>query len=298
MRRMKLGMTAAAALLACSLTACGDAGDDDDGGPDVEAESDCDDKFEDGTRMAELADAGEIAIGVRFDQPGLGLKDATEDIPEGFDVDMAKLLIADLCIDPDSDAVTWTEAISEQREEFLTTGRVDLVAASYSITDERRALVGQTGPYLLTGQQVLVPADSDVESIEDLEGEEVCSASGSTSLENVEAAGAVRRARRHLQPVRRGRGQRHRSGDVDRRHDPARARRAVRGRGEGRRSRVLRGADRHRLLARRHPEMCEWINEVIQEAYDDGTWAEAFEANLGGEDVETPEPPALDACQS
>ena len=42
--------------------------------------------------------------------------------------------------------------------------------ASYSITDERRAVVGQTGPYFLTGQQLLVKTDSDVESIEDLKG--------------------------------------------------------------------------------------------------------------------------------
>ncbi len=45
------------------------------------------------------------------------------------------------------------------------------------------------------------------------------------------------------------------------------------------------------------PEMCEWINGVIQEAYDDGTWAELFEATLGSEDAATPEPPALDPCQ-
>ena len=61
--------------------------------------------------------------------------------------------------------------------------------ASYSITDERRAIVGQAGPYLVTGQQVLVKEDSDIKGIEDLKGEEVCSAEGSTSLENVEAEG-------------------------------------------------------------------------------------------------------------
>ncbi len=60
MRRMKLGMAAVAVLLAGTLTACGDAGEDDDDAPEVAAEEDCDDKFEDGTRMAELADAGEI----------------------------------------------------------------------------------------------------------------------------------------------------------------------------------------------------------------------------------------------
>ena len=45
-------------------------------------------------------------------------------------------------------------------------------------------------------------------------------------------------------------------------------------------------------------EMCEWINGVIQDSYDDGSWAEAFEATLGEGGAETPEPPALDECQA
>lgn len=86
MRRMRLGAFASTVLLAATLAACGDAGDDeggDGGGTQVEAESDCDDKFEQGTRMAELAEAGTINVGVRFDQPGLGFKGATDDLRPG-----------------------------------------------------------------------------------------------------------------------------------------------------------------------------------------------------------------------
>ena len=140
-RQMTFGMIAAVALLmAGALAACGDAGDDDEGGdtPDVEAESDCDGKFDDGTRMAELADAGKINVGVRFDQPGLGFKGGTDDLPAGFDVEMAKLLVADLCIDPeDTDAVNYEETISDNREPYLQTGRVDLVRGV--VLDHRRA---------------------------------------------------------------------------------------------------------------------------------------------------------------
>ena len=82
--------------------ACGDAGSDDEG-RDVEAEENAADDFDDGTRMKELAEAGEITVGVKYDQPGLGFKGATDDVPSGFDVEIAKLLVADLGIDPDSD---------------------------------------------------------------------------------------------------------------------------------------------------------------------------------------------------
>ena len=177
--------------LALSLTACGDAGDDDDSGTDVEVEENAADDFDDGTRMKELADAGKVMIGVKYDQPGLGFKGATDDLPSGFDVEIAKLLVADLGIDPeDTSVVTYEETISDNREPFLLQGKVDLVLASYSITDERRAEVGQTGPYFLTGQQLLVPTDSDVESIDDLAGQEVCSVTGSTSIDRINEQGA------------------------------------------------------------------------------------------------------------
>jgi len=44
--------------------------------------------------------------------------------------------------------------------------------------------------------------------------------------------------------------------------------------------------------------MCEWINGVLQEAYDNGSWAKAFESTLGEGGAETHEPPALDECQA
>ena len=120
------------------------------------------------------------------------LQGRRSDIPTGFDVEIAKLLVARSRHRPGgTDAVTWEETISDNREPYLEEGRVDLVLATYSITDERRQIVGQTGPYLVTGQQILVKEDSDIKGKEDLQGEEVCSAEGSTSIENVELEGMV-----------------------------------------------------------------------------------------------------------
>ena len=297
MRLIRTKAAVAGIGLALSLAACGDAGSDGEGS-DVEAEDVRAGKFEDGTRMAELAEAGEITVGVKFDQPGLGFKDAASDIPTGFDVEIAKLLVADLGIDPESDAVTWEETISDNREPYLEEGRVDLVLATYSITDERRAIVGQTGPYLVTGQQILVKEDSDVQGKEDLQGEEVCSAEGSTSIENVEAEGMVPAPApdysQCVEDVLNGTVEAMSTDGAILLGYAA----AEPGRAEGRRRGVLRGADRRRLLPRTSPEMCEWINGVLQEAYDDGSWAEAFEATLGEGGAETPEPPALDECQA
>jgi len=42
--------------------------------------------------------------------------------------------------------------------------------------------------------------------------------------------------------------------------------------------------------------MCDFINKSLQKAYDDGTWADAFDATLGKSGIDAPEPPALDQC--
>ncbi len=282
--------------LALSLAACGDAGDDDSGGSDVEVEENAADDFDDGTRMKELADAGKVVIGVKYDQPGLGFKGAADDLPTGFDVEIAKLLVADLGIDPeDTSVVTYEETISDNREPFLTEGKVDLVLASYSITDERRAVVGQTGPYFLTGQQLLVPTDSEVESIDDLAGQEVCSVTGSTSIDRINEAGA------------KGIGfdsysecvQKVLDGTVPAMSTDGSILAGYAAQNEGQLKVVGEEFSEERIgvgYSLEHPEMCEWINDVLEDSFEDGSWAAAFEKTLGPSGIETPDPPELDAC--
>ena len=188
MRIIRTRAAIVGACLALTLAACGDAGSDDEG-RDVGADKDAASSLKDGTRMKEIADSGKIKVGVKFDQPGLGFKDAASDSPTGFDVEVAKILVSKLGLDPKAD-VEWVETVSDNREPFLESGKVDLVLASYSITDERRQIVGQTGPYMVTGQQVLVKSDSDVAGIADLKGKEVCSVTGSTSIDKINEEGA------------------------------------------------------------------------------------------------------------
>ncbi len=279
--------------LALSLAACGDAGSDTEGA-DVEVQEDAASEFEDGTRMQELADAGAVKIGVKYDQPGLGFKDAASDIPTGFDVEMAKVLAASLGIAEDE--VEWIETISDNREPFLEDGTVDLVLASYSITDERRQVVGQAGPYLVTGQQLLVPEDSDVESTDDLAGQEVCSVTGSTSLENVKAEG--------MKPV----GfdtysecvEKVLDGTVQAMSTDGTILAGYAAQNEGELKVVGEEFSEENIgvgYSQDYPEMCQWIVDTITQAYDDGDYEAAFEATLGPSGVEVPELPEMDSCE-
>lgn len=295
MRITRTRAALATVALALTMSGCGGDAGEDDTGRDVKADENAAEKFDAGTRMKELAEAGKIVIGVKYDQPGLGFKDAAADIPSGFDIEVAKLLAADLGIDPASVKVTWQETISDNREPFLTSGKVDVVLASYSITDERRLKVGQTGPYMITGQQLLVTADSDVESIDDLKGKEVCSVTGSTSIDKINEKGA------------KGVGFDSYSECVSKVLDGSVQGMSTDGtilagfaaQNEGQLKVVGDAFSEERIgigYSLEHPEMCEWINGVLEDAFEDGSWAEAFELSLGPSGVEVPDAPALDGC--
>ena len=295
MRHIKRTRTAAIALtLVAALAACGDAGsDDDDAGADVTVKESAADEFEAGTRMKELADSGTITIGVKYDQPGIGFKGATDDMPKGFDPEIGKILAADLGIAPED--ITWKETISDNREPFLQSGEVDLVVASYSITDERRKVVGQAGPYYVTGQQLLVRSDSDIDSVDDVKGTEVCSVTGSTSLEQIEAKGAKPRGfdtySECVDQVL--------NGTVDAMTTDGAILLGYAAQNPEQLKVVGEPFSEERYgvgYSLDHPEMCEWITETLSDAEEDGSWAAAFESTLGKSGVETPEAPALDEC--
>ena len=294
MRVTRTVQAVAGAALAFTLAACGQAGTGGGSEVDVDVQENAAEEFEDGTRMRELAEAGEITIGVKYDQPGLGFKGATDDQPTGFDPEIGKILAGSLGIAPEN--ITWKETISDNREPFLQEGEVDLVVATYSITPERRQEVGQAGPYYVTGQQLLVKKGSDVDSLDDIRGQEICSVTGSTSLENIEKEGAKPRGfdtySECVDQVL--------SGTVEAMTTDGAILLGYAAENPDELEVVVEPFSEERYgvgYSKDYPEMCQWINDTLQASFDDGTWAEAFEATLGESGVETPEPPELDPCE-
>lgn len=128
--------------------------------------------------------AGSITVGIKYDQPGLGFREGNND-PTGFDVDVAKAVLAEMGYD-ESD-IEWAEAETPQRENLLENGQVDMIFATYSITDERAERVDFAGPYFVAGQDILVRADdTEINGPDDLNGRNLCSVTGSTPAQNVQ----------------------------------------------------------------------------------------------------------------
>ncbi|MGW4274372.1 glutamate ABC transporter substrate-binding protein [Streptomyces seoulensis] len=123
-----------------------------------------------------------IAIGIKYDQPGLGQK--TPQGYAGFDVDVAKYVAKKLGYNEDQ--IEWKESKSADRETMLQRGDVEFIAATYSITPKREEKVDFAGPYLLAHQDVLVRADdTSIKSPADLNSKKLCSVTGSTSAQNI-----------------------------------------------------------------------------------------------------------------
>ncbi|MFD1947750.1 glutamate ABC transporter substrate-binding protein, partial [Nocardioides aestuarii] len=278
MRFIRTKAVVAGVGLALSLAACGDAGTETGESVDVDVAENAADEFDDGTRMKELAESGDITIGVKYDQPGIGFMPAGAEEPVGFDPEIGKILAASLGIAPED--ITWKETISDNREPFLEEGEVDLVIASYSITDERREIVGQAGPYYVTGQQLLVKADSDIDSLDDVEGTEVCSVTGSTSLENIKAEGATPRGfdtySECVDQVL--------DGTVDAMTTDGAILLGYAAEQPDELKVVVDPFSEERYGVGYNidsPEMCGWIQDTITAAQEDGTWEEAFQNTLG-----------------
>jgi glutamate transport system substrate-binding protein len=292
----RLRGAAVAAALVLAVSACGNAGESDTDDSDVAVTDDAAAQFDDGTRMKELAEAGSVKIGVKFDQPGIGFKAAGQDAPTGFDPEMGKILAGKLGISPDK--IQWVETISDNREPFLQNDTVDFVIASYSITDDRRAVVGQAGPYYVTGQSLLVAKDDDsINGPDDLDGKKVCSVTGSTSIKTVEEEYGATPAGfdTYSECV-----DQLKNGSVD----------AVTTDGAILLGYAAEDPDALKVVGEpfseerygigygpSHPELCQFINDSLTASFDDGTWEEAFTATLGKSDVETPTPPELDPCE-
>ena len=185
MKRARLPLIALAAAGALALTACGGG---DTAGDDAASEPAEDVTFDEGTTMAALSEAGTITIGTKFDQPLFGLVGPSGE-PEGFDVEIGKIIAAQLGIAEED--IEWVETVSANREPFIENGQVDIVVATYTINDARKEVVSFAGPYYMAGQSILVLADNeDITSEEDLVGQPVCSVTGSTPAAMLEEIGA------------------------------------------------------------------------------------------------------------
>jgi glutamate transport system substrate-binding protein len=295
MRTIRYAAAAAAfgiLLAGCSSEAGNEAQQASDSTVDVEQNV----EFAAGTTMAELADAGKITIGTKFDQPGFGLLNPTTKQPEGFDVEVAKLVAAKLGIAPED--IDFVETVSANRESFIQNGQVDLVVATYTINDARKQLVDFAGPYYVAGQDIMVAKGNPlgIEGPDDLAGKNVCSVEGSTPAQNIRDK--YPQAQLTLFDVYSKCADALTNGQVDAvTTDNVILTGLVAGNPEGF---ELVGnpftEEPYGIgLAKGDTEFRNFVNDVLEESFGNGDWAAAWDRTAGAiSGQEAPEPPTVD----
>ena len=167
-------------LAATALVACGDDDDDEEGGEETTAAVEAE-QFPADTTMGRIQEAGEINIGVKFDVPPFGLNNPQTGEVEGFDVDLGNYIADRLGVE-----ATFREATSDNWIPLLVDGTIDLILSTMTITEERDLEIDFSEPYYVANGDVLVPADSDIQTLDDLNGNRVCTALGSTYADTIE----------------------------------------------------------------------------------------------------------------
>ncbi len=274
MRFTRTARTAAAVLaVAFAATACG--GDE-------------------ATSASQSAESGNLTVGIKFDQPGLGLRNPDGSF-SGFDVEVAEYVAGKLGVTPEN--ITFKESPSAQRETLIENGEVDYIVATYSITDARKEKVDFAGPYFVAGQSLLVSSsNTDITGPDSLNGgKRLCSVSGSTPAQKI----ADQYPDVQLQPYDTYSAcvEALRNGAVDAvtTDDIILAGYAAQYPGELKVVGEPFTEERYGIgLAKGDDETRAKINDAIDEMIADGSWQKAFEDTVGASGYPLPAQPTVD----
>ncbi|MFT4067353.1 transporter substrate-binding domain-containing protein [Paraburkholderia sp.] len=122
-----------------------------------------------------LSKAGQLNVGVKCDAPPAAFLDA-QGKPEGIDVDFARYIAKNAFGDPNKAAFTCVT--SATRMQMLISGKVDLVIATMSPTDERKRVVDFADSTNWGASGVLVRRGEQYTKLDDFNGKTLLSMKG------------------------------------------------------------------------------------------------------------------------
>lgn len=296
-RSMKMGAAVFAAAL--TLAACGSSDDSTDNKTDSSAGTVTKPSFAAGTTMDRIQKAGKVTVGVKYDQPGFGQINPTTNKPEGFDVEVAKLIAQGIFGGTKEDAaskITYVEAKSKDREPFIQQDKVDYIVATYTINDARKQVIDFGGPYYMAHGDVLVKSDNNtVKTLADLNGKKVCVVQGSTYPATLTAK--VPQATQLALSDYSSCENAVKDGRVDAMATDGPILIGLVSKSNGSEKVLnLNYTDEPYGVGLKKADTAfrNAINDRLQTIYDNGNWKSAFDSTLGKLGVTTPEPPKID----
>ncbi len=125
--------------------------------------------------LDEIKESGKIIIGVFSDKNPFGYVDENGDY-QGYDVYFAQRMAEDLGVE-----LEYVSTEPASRVEYLESGKVDVILANFTVTEERAQSVDFALPYMKVALGVVSPDDALIEKPEDLNGKKLIVAKGTTA---------------------------------------------------------------------------------------------------------------------
>lgn len=186
MKRTSALLMAAALMMTTVLTGCGSSADST---PAASADTVTDTSASSEGVPADvqkIIDAGVLKVGTKVDVPKFGLQNTATGEMEGVEIDLAYEIAGKIfgCTADEAkekNLVAFQGVTAKTRGPLLDNGEVDLVIATYTITEERKLSWNFSEPYYTDAVGLLVLKDSGINSIEDLDGKVIAVSQGSTT---------------------------------------------------------------------------------------------------------------------
>lgn len=143
-----------------------------------------------GSKLAAIKSRGHLNAGVKKDVPGYGYYDTAKGRFEGMEVDLCYQIAAAVFGVSYKEAraqelVEFTDVTPKTRGPLIDNGQLDVVAATYTITDERKKSWDFTNPYRSDYIGMLVKKGR-FSSLEDLDGAYIGVSQGSSTMTNIQ----------------------------------------------------------------------------------------------------------------
>ena len=138
-------------------------------------------KLFDSKAVQKIVKRGTLNVGVKQDVPNFGYYSAKTNTYEGMEVDLAKKIADELKV-----KVNYIPVTTQTREPLMDNGTIDLLIATYTINDERKASYAISTPYYYDQIGFLVQTKSGYKKLSDLNGKTIGVSQGSSAKAAVE----------------------------------------------------------------------------------------------------------------
>lgn len=144
--------------------------------------SGCTKKENNADALSKIMQRGKIIVGVKYDTKPFGYWNEKQELM-GYDVDLAKYIAKSIL--GSENKVEFKQVTSSNRILALNSGEIDMIIATMTITKPREEVINFSIPYYIAGQAILVPKNSEITTMSDLNGKRVIIIFGSTSEKNL-----------------------------------------------------------------------------------------------------------------